>query len=73
MKKRYARNPGADQIAEWKAALAAHRKRQRQQHGQRHAPGISAARPGMMRRAPADGHPGETTARSTGETDGPAS
>jgi hypothetical protein len=60
MGKRYERNPGADQIQAWKAAIAAQHKRQRQQRGRyigRSAtPNVSA---GMMRRSPG-GHPGDS-------------
>jgi hypothetical protein len=42
-----------DQVAKWKAALATHHKRQRQQRGRR---GKDPYRPGMARISPASPH-----------------
>jgi hypothetical protein len=52
MSKRYTRNPGADQIKAWKAAIAAHRKQQRQWRGRRVMQDASRIGPGMIRRPP---------------------
>jgi hypothetical protein len=57
MTRRYARNPGQDQIAEWKSAIAASRRQQRNHRGKRKTgiEGVSA--PGMVRKPPPQDHP----------------
>jgi hypothetical protein len=53
--KRYARNPGADQIAAWKAAIAAAHRQQRLRRGKRKpsdSDGLREVGPGMVRRPP---------------------
>jgi hypothetical protein len=50
MSRRYARNPGQDSIAKWKAALAASRHQQRQRRGKRQTlPFGTVSGPGMVR------------------------
>jgi hypothetical protein len=53
MTRRYARNPGQDSIAKWKAAIAASRRQQRQRRGKRSTSPVSdVLGPGMIRRPP---------------------
>jgi hypothetical protein len=42
--RKYAAQPGADQIAAWKAAVSAHRKQQRRQRWKRPGPQITGIR-----------------------------
>jgi hypothetical protein len=66
MTRRYAREPGADQLAKWKAAIAAAKREQRQRRGRRSTADASfgVSGPGMLRVPTArsgerDGHRGE--------------
>jgi hypothetical protein len=68
MTRRYARNPGQDSIAKWKAALAASRRQQRQRRGRRRDASSRISGPGMLRvttvrsgekEGPDGGHPGD--------------
>jgi hypothetical protein len=53
MTRRYARNPGQDQLAQWKAAIAAAGRQQRQRRGKRQTvPFGTVAGPGMVRVSP---------------------
>jgi hypothetical protein len=48
----YARNPGQDQLAKWKAEVAKHNRQQRQRRVKRTQDAPRVAGPGMMRRPP---------------------
>jgi hypothetical protein len=52
MSRRYTRNPGQDQIAAWKAAIAASRRQQRGKRGRRKTGLQAVSGPGMVRRPP---------------------
>lgn len=53
MPRQYTRNPGADQVAKWKQALADHHRQQRQRRGRRNRGGVSTRyRVGMARIEP---------------------
>jgi hypothetical protein len=53
MSRRYAREPGTDQIAAWKATIAEHKRQQRQRRGRPREQALLTAvtGPGMARRA----------------------
>jgi hypothetical protein len=52
--KRYARNPGEDQVQQWKQALASHRRQQRNQRGRKQDASSVQFRPGMVRITPCE-------------------
>ena len=64
-------NPGQDQIAKWKAAIAAHHKQQRRERGNHRTSVVKDIGPGMVRRSPQHAQDGAQDGGDGADGDGP--